>query len=196
MALKLSLKAATKSTPAKAAAPVASSEAMEAATEYRTVALEMDRVKAELAVARDALMDIVGGIREDALRGGTVENVKIPTTDGAKVQVIYQERFSGLDAENAPALKGAFGKDYKVLVNESAKVGLRRGTTLEDIEAAIGKAAAKKLMAVLDVTEQVSPAKGAYAAIANLFKKGDDEKAEDLLMFTTACAARPSVRAK
>jgi hypothetical protein len=196
MALKLSLKAATTKTTPKTTAPVASSEAMAAATEYRNIALEMDRVKAELAVAREALMDIVGDVREDALRSGVVENVKIPTSDGNKVQVIYQERFSGLDAENVPALKGAFGKDYKVLVNESAKVGLRRGTTMEDIESAIGKAAAKKLLAVLDVTEQVSPAKGAYKAIANLFKKGDDEKAEDLLMFTTACAARPSVRAK
>lgn len=196
MALSLSLKAATKSSPAKAAAPVASSEAMAAATEYRNIALEMDRVKAELAVARDALMEIVGDVREDALRKGVVENVKIPTSDGAKVQVIYQERFSGLDAENKPALQGAFGSDYAVLVNESAKLGLRSGTTMADIEAAIGKAAAKKLLACLDVTEQVAPAKGAYKAIANLFKKGEDEKAEDLLMFTTACAARPSVRAK
>ena len=66
MALKLSLKAATTKTSAKAAAPVASSEAMDAATEYRNIALEMDGVKARLAVARDALMDIVGDVREDA----------------------------------------------------------------------------------------------------------------------------------
>ena len=195
MALKLSLKAAK--TPAtKGAAPVADSAAMDAASEYRALALEMDRLKAELAVKREVLMDVVGSIREDALRGGTVENLKIPTHDGNKVQVIYQERFRGLDAENIPALKGAFGKDYTVLCDESSKVGLRRGTKMADIEAAIGKAASKKLLAVMDVTEQVAPAKGAFAAIANLFKKGDDGKAEDLMMFVDATASQPQVRAK
>jgi hypothetical protein len=141
-------------------------------------------------------MDIVGSIREDALRSGKVENVKIPTHDGNKVQVIYQERFRGLDAENVPALKSAFGADYAVVCNENEKVGLRRGTTLSDIESTIGKAASKKLLAVLDVVEQVAPAKGAFKAIASLFKKGEEEKAEDLMMFVEACASSPSVRAK
>lgn len=195
MALALKLTRGTK-TRRSAVPLVENTAATAAATAYREAHIAMDNAKTKLATAKEELMKVVTGIRDTTLRAGKVENVKVATKDGSNVMVVYSEAYRGLTAENVPALMEALGDDYPVLCDETAKVALAKGTGLEAIEAAIGKAAMKKLMPLLDVTEQVVPRKGAYKAAANLFLKGEGEKAEDLLTLVEACASSPSVRAK
>ena len=160
----------------------------------------MDALKARLAIARDELLDVVNSERDKMLRKGEPgTSIKIPTLDGNRVMVVYQERFRGLDAENVPALKGAFGTEYDLLCEVSTKIGLRKGATLKSLETTIGKAAFAKLQGLLDVSESVAPRKGAFDQIARLFAEGtkkSKEKAEDLTQFVDATVSSPQVRAK
>jgi len=197
MALKLNLKPATTRSTVTPATTAAGNLAVQAATEYRNSALEFDRIKAELAVKREALMSVVGPERDKELRSGNADtSIKIPTLDGNRVMVVYQERFRGLSPDNKQPLQDAFGKEYLLLVDESESVGFRKDVDLATIEATIGKAAATKLMALLDVKEAVTPKKGAFEAVARYFAKGEKDLGEDLLTFVEACISEPQVRAK
>lgn len=198
MALKLTLKAAsTRSAVTPGTGGAAGNLAIQAATEYRAAALDFDTAKANLATKREGLMIIVEPEREKSLRNGTADtSLDIPTTDGNRVKVVFQERFRGIDPSNKAALLTAFGSEYSGLVGETQTVTFRRGTDLSAIENALGKGAMKKLLALLVVKEAVSPKKGAYENVAKLFAKGETDMAEDLLMFANACASSPQVRAK
>ena len=193
MSLSLILKTA-KTTPTKTTPTT--TEAVDAATTYRDLVAELDVLRAQLEVARADLMIHADTMRADALASGDASNIKITTPDGGKVQVIYTERYSGLDVANLPLLADAFGDALDRYVDSTEEVKLRKGVSLADIEAAAGKAAAKRLAALLEVKRQVKPRKGAFAEAAALFRSGEVERARDLLTFAQACATRPTVRAK
>lgn len=193
MSLSLILKTA-KTTPTTTTPTT--TEAVDAAMTYRDLVAELDAVRARLEVARADLMTHAEGMRAAALEAGDASNIKINTGDGGKVQVIYTERYSGLDVANLPLLADAFGDALDRYVDTSEEVKLRKGVTLADIEAAAGKAAAKRLSALLEVKRQVRPRKGAFSEAAALFRSGEVERARDLLTFAQACATRPTVRAK
>lgn len=193
MALKLALKPKT----TVAAQPVPQDEAVKAATEYRALALESDEIEAKMKVARAALLEIVTERRDTELKAGKCDTtVKIPTTDGNRVLVVYQERFKALSDENIDPLKESFGKDYSLFVEESETVSLRKDVALDDLEKAIGAKAYQALLPYLTVTKGVSPRKGAFENIAQLYKKGEKELAEDLTTFVDATISQPQVRAK
>jgi hypothetical protein len=193
MSLSLILKTA-KTTPTTTTPTT--TEAVDAAVTYRDLVAELDALRARLEVARADLMTHAEGMRTAALEAGDASNIKINTGDGGKVQIIYTERYSGLDVANLPLLKDAFGSSVDRYVDTSEEVKLRKGVSLADIEAAAGKAAAKRLSALLEVKRQVKPRKGAFAEAAALFRSGEVERARDLLTFAQACATRPTVRAK
>jgi hypothetical protein len=175
----------------------AGNRAVSAASEYRDIALKLETLKTELTLARVELLDVVVGERDKKMKTGeNGSSIKIPTLDGNKVQVIFQERFRGLDVANVPALQGAFGSEYSLLCESKTAVKLAKGATLLSIEKALGKQAFAKVLALLDVTETVVPRKGAFDNIARLYAEGEDEKAADLTMFVDATVSSPQVRAK
>lgn len=214
MSLSLILKTA-KTTPTTTTPTT--TEAVDAAMTYRDLVAELDAVRARLEVARADLMTHADTMRAAALEAGDASNIKINTPDGGKVQVIYTERYSGLDVANLPLLADAFGSSVDRYVDSTEECKLKKGVTLADIEATsvsladieavCGKAAAKKLAPLLDASAarlcalievkcQVKPRKGAFSEAAALFRSGEVERARDLLTFAQACATRPTVRAK
>jgi hypothetical protein len=195
MALKLKMKtAATKTAAVKATGGgLGTAEA----TAYRALALEMDELKTKMAVARDELMEVVAPERERKMKAGEeVSSVKVPTDDGNRVLVVYTEKFKHLDAENVDALKEAFGEDYALMCEEHEAVTFAKGTSLSAIESAIGSAAFKKLSALLNVRESVTPRKGASKLASRFYRDGETEKGDDALMFLDATLYSPQVRAK
>lgn len=193
MALTLALKPKT-TTPVAA---VPQDEAVKAASVYRELALEADELEAKLKIARATLLGIVTERRDAQMAGGLNEStVKIPTLDGNRVLVVYVEKYRALSDENVGALKDAFGKEYSLFCEESVDVSLRKETSLEDIEKAVGPKAYLAIQPYLTITKGVAPRKGAFANIASLFKKGASEMAGDLTQFVDACITSPQVRAK
>jgi hypothetical protein len=198
MALKLNLKKSAKSN----VLPVATSAgnlAVQAASDYRAIALEADDVSARLKVSRETLMSVVGPERDKELAKGNADtSIKIPTLDGNRVMVVYQERFRGLDITNVAPLKNAFGSNYALFCEETQGLKLKTNSSVAGLEAVIGKAAMKKLLAsgLITQTEAVKPRKGAFESIARLYVGGETETAEDLTMFVDACNSQPQVRAK
>lgn len=195
MALALKLKTAPKTVAVKQAADL--SAATEAATEYRNLAAKKDEIEAQMEVARESMMEVVSDVRLDLMRGGeNVTSLDVPTSDGNRVKVVYQERWSLLSDENIPALKASFGNDYNVLVEEAEEISLRKGLEMVELEKALGKTAFAALQGFLEVKKGVKPAKGANGEIARLFARKKANRANDLLTFCEACAAKPQVRAK
>lgn len=189
-----------KLTVTKKAAPVVNvpnDVAIKLASEFRKVALEFDDVEARKKIARDALLEIVTERRDANLLNGNAETtVKIPTDDGNRVLVLYTEKYRDLPIENVAALRECFGQDYSLFAEESTSVSLRKNATLEDLEKAVGPKAWAALQSFLDVSQGVSPRKGAFDNIAALRKKGKAELAQDLTSFMDACITSPTVRAK
>lgn len=189
-------------TPPKAAKATKQAEntdgyAVQLASEYRAAYLKAEDIKATVEVKRAALLDHVGGMRDEDLRNGKCDNtVKVSTLDGERVLVMYQEKYRALDEQNIEPLKAAFGNAYELYVEETISVGLQPGTTLNAIEQIIGTDALEALLPLLSVTCGVKPRKGAFGHIAALYRKGDIDTAEDLSSFVDATVAEPSVRAK
>jgi len=195
MALKLKIK---KAAPAGSARPSLETLTTEAAR-YRELAMEVDALSAEMKVLKVTLLEGATGERDRLLETGeAASSIRVPTGDGNRVLVIFSERYKALDEENIEVLKEAFGSDYSLLAEETTKLTATKGTTLDEIEGIIGKAAAKKLAAAGVLTEAttVTPRKGAPDAIAKLYKAGEAEKAGDLTEFYSATVYAPSVRAK
>jgi len=159
-------------------------------------ALRVEELEAEMKIARDSLLEVVNVERDKALRSGKTESsVKIPTTDGNRVLVVYQERYKKLSDENVEPLKSAFGAEYPLLVDENEDVSLTKGTDVETLKKVLGEHFAL-LNPLLEVKKSVSPKKGAFEAIASYFKRGKVETATDLTTFVDACISQPQVRAK
>jgi hypothetical protein len=198
MALALNLKG-KKTSAVLPATKAAGNRAVKVATEYRKIALEKEDAEARLKVARESLMVVVTPERDKELIAGNAEGkIVIPTTDGNRVMVVYQERFRGLDTSNVEPLKEAFGANYALFCEETEGLALKKGATMAGLEALIGKAAVKKMVAagLLTTKEDVRPRKGAFESIARLHIAGETEAAEDLTMFVDACNSQPQVRAK
>ena len=192
MALKLALKPAT--APATSLAPA---EAIRAATEYRELAMEFDEIEAELKVARATLLGIVTDRRNEHLAKGVAETtIRVPTMDSNRILVVYQEKYKNLSDENIAPLQECFGSDYSLFCEENTSVALKKGTTLEELEKAVGSRAWGVLQTLVSVTKGVMPRKGAFENIAQLYKKGEKERASDLTTFVDACISSPQVRAK
>jgi hypothetical protein len=121
--------------------------------------------------------------------------VAIPTADGNKVSVIYQERYKAIGSDNIPVLKEAFGSDYSLFVEEVQTVALNKGVSLATLREACGPRA-NAVLALFTVTEEVVPRMGAFGHIANLYKNKQTEVAEDLTAFVDACISSPQVRCK
>jgi hypothetical protein len=189
MALKLTVKATSKSTSAPTPA-----EASEVATKFRRESMELETVEAKVKLLRANLLEIMEDYRNDRLRNGVAEtSVSIPTTDGNKVMVVYPEKFKVLSDENIPALQEAFGSNYSLYVEEIEELNLLEGVSVSSIRAAAGKNA-DAVMALFDVKRTVKPRKGAFNNIAELFKSGKHNVAEDLTTFVSATIGSPQVR--
>ena len=189
----LALKIAPKAPPVS---DLTNAEITRRATEYRNLALRVEELGAELKLARDSLLEVVNLERDKSLRAGKAESsVKIPTSDGNRVLVVYQERYKELSDENVEPLREAFGTEYALLVDATENVDLVKGTDVATLKTALGKAF-RLLEPLLTVKTTVSPKKGAFEAIARFFKTGRVELATDLTTFVDACISQPQVRAK
>lgn len=197
MALQLKKKTAAKKSVSSAKTSSDLDGAKDAATRYQDLAIEADEIKAQMAVAREEVMEVVDPWRDASIRGGTdVASCDIPTENGKRVKIVWTERYRALDGENKDALQEAFGSSYALFVEEVESVSLRADVTLEQVEQAIGKKAMAALQGLLEVKSGLAPRKGARKEVATLFGSGNSEMAEDLLTFVDACSISPQMRAK
>jgi len=184
----------------KAAQPTvtaAECDATEEASTYREAALFLDECKSDLALARVALLAKVNAARRAQLESGQAcPSIPVPTSDGARVLVVYRESYKGIDGENIPALRAAFGERYPLYCEERETVKLRKGVSVAQLQDVLGDEGYAALSALLDVTSDVCCRKGAPALAAKLYAKGQTEEADDLLTLVQACMSAPQVRAK
>jgi hypothetical protein len=192
MALKLNIKPTGKNT----SQTFGPDEARQAATSYRDLTARIEELDTEAKILRAQLLEVVSVHRRAALEKGLADNsVAVPTIDGNKVTVIYQERYKPIGDDNIPVLQEAFGSDYSLFVEEQQSIELNKGVNLTTLRAACGKQA-DAVLALFTVTNEVAPRKGAFGHIANLYKNGQSEVAENLLSFVDACISSPQVRCK
>lgn len=192
MSLKLNIKSAAKKSvnrPESAAATQA--------TRLRELMLKMDSLKAEIDEAKEDLLTVVNTERESRVRKGEeVMSINAPTLDGNRVMVVYAEKFKTLDEDNTLPLRAAFGDKFNLVVDEIEALNFREGVKLAGLEAAIGKEALDKLQGFLEVKKGVSPKKGVFKEVSRMFREGDVQRGEDLLVFLDATTYAPTVRAK
>lgn len=178
-------------------APPVDRDVSVAAARYRDSAALFDEAEALKKIDRAALLELVVPRWKAQLDSGVPDGtVKIPTPDGARVLVIYVEKFKALDAANIPMLRDAFGEGYPLFCEETTTTELAKGTTLAEIVSAIGIEAAERLAPLLATTTTVAPRKGAIAHVAGLRKNGLDDEADDLFTLIEATINQPTVRAK
>lgn len=182
--LKLTLKS-------KPATPAPSGEIVHLCEEMTAARELLDEAKALADAAQAALLGEARALRAAELRSGVVTNLKC-----GRVQVVHRESFRGISGENIPGLRAAFRGQFARVVEEETKVGFKKGTTLEAIEAAVGPGGFIALLELLSITESVKPRKGATEACAEMFRNGETEMAEDLRKFIEACISAPQVRVK
>lgn len=173
------------------------SSATDAATAYRDIALEIDEMKALLALAREELLAVVSIDRQAQLEAGdATTSIRIATTDDAEVLVVHAERYKGLPMENVAALKEAFGPSYELYCDEAEAVSLKRGVTMDSLRDALGETACAELEKRLVVKHTVVPRKGTVAHLAHLYAADNIVAADNLATFVGACISAPAVRYK
>jgi hypothetical protein len=180
-------------------------DAMAEASAYRTVALEMDELKARVTLAKAPLLDKAEEFREAELRlGKPVKSLKVPTgvlakdewvADGNQVMVLFTERYKDSPHEEGD-LREAFGDKFDLFVESVESVKSRSGITAKAIQQAIGEEAWAKLLPLIEVSTGLRPRKGAAEQVARMFAHGEAEMAEDLMCFVGDSSQAPSVRVK
>ena len=171
--------------------------AIEAATTYRDLYLEMDELKALLAVARDELLAVASVARQQQLLAGeSVDTVRYQTDSGAEVLVVHQERFKAIPIENVDQLKEAFGGQYDLLCEETETVKLKSGVTLASLRNELGPRAFDALEKRINVKRTVAPRKGVTARLAAMYVAGELETAHNLATLLRATPWSPQVRTK
>jgi hypothetical protein len=190
----MALKLTTKSTVKNSSAATPPEEATKIATKFRSLALTLDSIEADLKITRADLLTVVNEYRDKRLTAGQADtSITIPTTDGNKVMVVYPEKYKSLPYENVSELKRAFGADYSLFVEEVEEISLKDEVSIDAIRKAAGKNA-DAVMALFEVKNSVKPRKGAFLNIANMYKSGDAEKGRDLTDFVDATIGSPQVR--
>ena len=180
----------TKTVTALPDAPVGS----DAASVYRRLAMEMDTLKAELAIQRNLVM--AQAMSERVSNPNYAGTVKLNTSDGQAVTVVWREQYRPLPIANKPVLLDAFGARYHRHVDEVSSVKLAPGVTLAAIMAAVRDSDEDAMTELLLVTDGVQPRKGSMEEVHILRTEGELEQASDLQSFINACATAPQLRVK
>lgn len=191
MSLKLNVKPNSKANKPKVFGPAGMDKL---AGVYRDLAREMDEIKARMEMAREEMLAGVDEHRQELLKSGIPEGtITLPTPDGGKVLVIYQERYKSLTSDNVPELQRAFGSNYRLFAEETEAVTLAKHATVEKLKQACGDSY-EKVAELLEITTGVQPRKGAWEHIAMAYRQGNVELAEDLSAFVAGCVTGPQVR--
>lgn len=180
-------KAAAKKT---APAPVSNApeELIELARGIREQVAQVKGLTAELELAKKSLIEQAVELRNARLAGGNGDaTLRFPLGDGNVVKVTYPETYKGVDPRtDGEVLEDFFGSDYSLHVAEKTTLKLRKDMDVATLKAQAGKAWSQIAMC-FEIEETLVPRDGAFERIAELYRKGETEKAEGLLDFVATC---------
>ncbi len=149
----------------------------------------LEEAQAELALAREEMIEAVADKRAAMLDAGTSGHVSV-VVDGRKVRVSYPARFKSVPRHNETALRAAFGVDYERLVDDKRRATVK--ATADQLRNALGEDFAK-IERFVKLDDTLRPTKGVYSELARLRSEGYTERARDVQTLLDATAWAPNV---
>ena len=174
------------STPARRAS---ADPAVEAARRLIAAKQALEEASAELALAREEVIEAAAAKRRAKLDAGDAGHVSI-IADGRKVRISYPARFKTLPRCNESALREAFGVDYARIVDDKRRASVK--ATADQLRNALGDDF-RKIERFVKFDDTLRPTKGAYKELARLRSEGYAERARDVATFISAVAWAPNV---
>ena len=149
----------------------------------------LEEAQAELALAREEMIEAVADQRRAALDAGKTDHISV-VVDGRKVRVSYPARFKSVPRHNEPALRAAFGVDYERLVDDKRRASVK--ATADQLRNALGEDFAK-IERFVKIDDTLRPSKGVYTELARLRSEGYTDRARDVQTLLDATAWAPNV---
>lgn len=168
------------------------------ATRVKERARQMDALKAEQEIDTAELVAEARAFRiAEECAGNFAKTVDVPTEqgDGDKVQVVFSDRYTGIDPEHEPVLRVALGRHFDGVLKLTATAKPRSDLTVEKLQAVLGDKY-EAFCSLFEVSEQYTPVAAFMETRANLRPTLTSAVNEALDVIVERVQYKPSIKTK
>jgi len=177
----------------------------ELATRIRSQKVELESLEAEHEKDKTELSDKCKEVRLGLEKDGDFHTTLLVDTNDhdeegnmLPVMAVFQDKYSKKVAtpELEKVLQSALGDHYDKLVTRKMSLGVKAGTTLKDLEEALGEEAYTKLLTLVTPKEEITLKKGFLETRFALRSTMSDELNEQIDGLAEGLRHKPLIRAK